>query len=153
MASRKLKEGNLARIDLSDNTTVFARVLSHSQAAFYAARFPSESTIDLSNIYKSEVLFKIAVMNYAFNKNWKIVDHQPLEANLKEPNEYFIKDVIDGSFSIYRSSDGSFRPSSYEQCKNLECAAVWDPHHVESRLVDYFAGRPNIWLESVRAKP
>jgi hypothetical protein len=153
MASSKLKEGNLARIDLPDGTSVFCRVISDSQAAFYSARFPTSGEIDLELVYQSAVLFKIGVMDYAFKKHWPIVDYRPLEPDLKLPVRSFIKDPISGAFSIYSSLDGSIRASTYEECKDLEATAGWDPHHVESRLIDHFAGRPNIWVESLRAKP
>jgi hypothetical protein len=33
----------------------------------------------------------------------------------------------------------------------LDCAAVWSAFHVESRLDDHFAGRPNGWAERLSA--
>lgn len=46
----------------------------------------------------------------------------------------------------------SLQPMNYELCKELEREAVWNPEHVESRLDDYYFGRPNKWVESLKAK-
>ena len=54
-------------------------------------------------------------------------------------------------FSIYE--DGKIRSASKEECLGLERAAVWEPSHVEERIVDYYAGRKNQWLESLKLKP
>ena len=84
---------------------------------------------------------------------WPVVDFRPLESELASPVEYFIKDRLTGQYSVYRSSDGHTRESTYEECKTLEAAAVWEAEHVEDRLRDYFAGRPNVWAEQLRATP
>ena len=34
-------------------------------------------------------------------------------------------------------------PASPSEIEGLECAAMWEPHHVEERLRDHFAGVPN----------
>jgi hypothetical protein len=39
-----------------------------------------------------------------------------------------------------------------QECIGLEREAVWSPEHVEARLEDYCAGRPNIYAESLKPK-
>jgi len=39
-----------------------------------------------------------------------------------------------------------------QECIGLEREAVWSPEHVESRLEDYYADRPNIFAESLKPK-
>lgn len=84
---------------------------------------------------------------------WPVVDYRPLEPELLSPVDYFIKDRLTGQYSIYRSSDGHTRESNFEECKGLEAAAAWEAEHVEDRLRDHFAGRPNAWAEQLRAVP
>ena len=62
-----------------------------------------------------------------------------------------MQDVITKEFSIYHQ--GNILPATYEEIKNLECAAVWEPEHVEDRLRDYFSGVPNVWVEDLKPKP
>ena len=52
--------------------------------------------------------------------------------------------------SAYESSTGTETPLTFEEADRLECAAVWDPEHVEDRLRDYFSGVPNKWWASMR---
>jgi hypothetical protein len=93
-------------------------------------------------------------MKSAFvSARWPKVDYRALEPELATPTDYFMKDKQTGRFSIYRSSDGSTRDSTYDECKGLEAAAVWEPEHVEDRLRDHFAGRPNRWVGQLQAAP
>jgi hypothetical protein len=75
------------------------------------------------------------------------------EADLASP-VFFKKDPINGALSIYVSDAESGlsheRPATKSEIEGLECAAVWDPQHVEDRLRDHFAGRTNKWVESLR---
>jgi hypothetical protein len=38
------------------------------------------------------------------------------------------------------------------ECIGLEREAVWSPEHIESRILDTYAGRPNIYAESLQPK-
>ena len=148
------KEGALLRVDLSDGTDAFARVLRNSQLAFYGVRVPHAAHIDLTKVYESEILFIVTVMKSVLTSGrWGVVDSRPLGDDLLAPNEYYLKDALTGRFSVYRSTDGSSRDSTLEECKYLEAAAVWESGHLEERLRDYFEGRHNQWAEQLRAKP
>jgi len=66
---------------------------------------------------------------------------------------FYKQDAITGRLALYHSTFASTnweRPASREECAGLEAAAVWEPEHVEDRLRDHFAGRPNKWVESLR---
>jgi len=141
------------RIHLGDGYDAFARVLANSQIAVYAHRVAHGSDVLSSVVYQSPVLFIVTVMKSAFSGKWPEVDHNALEPSLEAPVEYFQKDRFTGTYSVYRSSDGSTRPSTYEECKGLEAAAVWEADQVESRLRDYFAGRSNPFVEQIKATP
>lgn len=93
-------------------------------------------------------------MKAAFTSGrWQVVGFRSLEPELSSPVEYFMKDRLTGRYSIYRSSDGHTRESTFEECKVLEAAAAWEAEHVEDRLRDYFSGRPNAWAEQLKAAP
>jgi len=152
MGKRIPKEGTLLRINLADGSDTFARVLGQSQMAFYDQRIQHDEPINLSQVYESRILFVVTVMKSTLTSGrWKVVDHLPLEADLLKPREYFIKDRMTGRYSVYQSSIGSVRDSTFAECENLEPAAVWEPEHVEDRLRDHFAGRQNRWVEQLKA--
>ncbi|MEI7895193.1 MAG: hypothetical protein WCI05_19005, partial [Myxococcales bacterium] len=58
--------------------------------------------------------------------------------------------AISGNLSLYRA--GTERPATREACVGLERAAVWSAEHVESRLSDQLAQRPNKWAEQAHLK-
>lgn len=68
---------------------------------------------------------------------WKVVGHK----GFKNADEAWappkcVIDKITGKGSIYYK--GEIRSCSYDECKNLEIAAVWDRHHV----IDMLMGNP-----------
>lgn len=151
MATRKPREGSLLRISLGDGTDAFARVLPNSQVAVYQYRV-SQGDAPPSGVLGSRPLWKLTVMKSALiSGRWQVVDVQPLEPELAMPVEYFMKDQLTGRYSVYRSSDGHTRDSTFEECKGLEAAAVWEAEHIEDRLRDYFAVRPSSWAEQLKA--
>ena len=72
--------------------------------------------------------------------------------NREEPF-FYKQDAITGRLTLYHSSLAQTnweRTASLAECEALESAAVWEPDHVEDRLRDHYAGRPNRWVESLR---
>ena len=145
----KPREGSYFSIKLQDGQYAFGRVLKHPVCAFYD--LSSDRVIEIQDIAKAPILFKIWVMDSAFKKaNWRLMDHQPLEAPLKERVWCCKYDSISRAYSIY--SEGEEHVSTRDACRELEPAAVWSADHVEDRLVDHFRGVPNKWYESLRVK-
>jgi hypothetical protein len=90
-------------------------------------------------------------MNYSVTDGiWPIIGHEPLSQELLQEPLLCKKDAITGQLTIYRDSTGEEISATQEQCEKLEIAAVWEPSHVEDRLRDHFAGRPNKWANSLR---
>jgi hypothetical protein len=52
--------------------------------------------------------------------------------------------------SLYEK--GQIRPATKKECIGLEREAAWDPTHVEDRIRDYYAGRKNKWVESLKIR-
>lgn len=91
-------------------------------------------------------------MNHAVTGGrWKRVGHKSLSDAEARPPAKFIRDrLTPGRYRIYE--DGKMREATRKECEGLEAAAVWEPEHVEDRLRDHYAGRPNKWVESLRLK-
>lgn len=142
--------GNVVRIDLGDDTHTYAHVLHEPLLAFYDIRTSQEATLD--EILDREVLFKIWVMNSAITSGrWPVVGHAEVPPELAERQWFCKQDSIDPR-KLMLYSDGEELPATFEECEKLERAAVWSPEHVEDRLRDRFAGRPNKWVESLKIR-
>jgi hypothetical protein len=109
-------------------------------------------------IVAAAVLFRIDVMASATaSARWPTIGVEPLSDEEDGRGELFFKhDPITGKLSLYREDRATretfSRPATFEECENLERAAVWSANHVEDRLRDHFAGQPNPWFESLRPK-
>lgn len=141
--------GDVIAIALGDGTSSYGRVLQEPLIAFYDLR--SEEILPFEGVLSSPIAFVLFVMNYPITHGiWPVLGSAPLAGSLLDEPLFFERDSISGALTIYRNSTGEDIPATREQCKNLECAAVWDPSHMVSRLQDHFAGRPNKWVESLR---
>ena len=90
-------------------------------------------------------------MKYAIGKkHWPVIGNVELDSDLEKQPAFYMFNIISKKFSHYTNSIET--EAGLEQCKGLECAAVWDPKHIESRLIDLKNGIPNIWEESLKAE-
>jgi hypothetical protein len=107
----------------------------------------------INEITSKPILFRIWIMNHAVTRGrWSVIGHAPVPDKLLDSPWFFKEDPISGKLSLTQLGAGDEIPATLAQCKALECAAVWDPEHVEDRLRDHFAGRPNKWVESLRVR-
>jgi hypothetical protein len=147
--TQKRTIGDVVQVPLEDGWHSYAQVLPEASFAFYDARVESDLPVD--DIVKRPILFIVPVMEYAVKKGgWPIVGHVMPGQVVKSPPR-FIQDALNKNhFEIYEN--GETRPATREECIGLERAAVWDPTHVQSRLLDHYAGRVNKWVESLKIR-
>lgn len=142
-------EGDIIEVPLPGGFYAYARVLKNPLMGFYALR--SSTPASREEILNAPILFKVWVMNSALTSGrWKIVGHAALEEEHKVSPCFFKQDAISKKLSLYR--EGIEQPATFDECKDLERAAVWSAEHVESRLDDELSGRANKWKESLRPK-
>ncbi len=149
----RIKEGAFFEIALTNGKFSYGRILGKANYAFYNIYSDSRITnIDL--IRNNKVIFNVGVYNDAITKNrWKTIGLTELEQGLKKIPLEFIQDDFElNQFEIYDPNTGDMRPAKKAECIGLERAAVWEPEHVEERIIDYFEGRPNKWFESLKIK-
>src|SRR5690606_29009893 len=139
--------GAIFKLDLEGGYHTYGRILGKSNYAFYNKRTKDEVK-DMREIIDSPILFIVAVYNSAITKGrWEKVGKMPLEDHLKTLPFKFIQDQIEpDKFRLYNPNTGEMTPTTKDQCEGLEAAAVWEAEHVEERIRDYFAGRPNKWV-------
>lgn len=145
--------GAVVRIDLGNGYYCFARILEHSTFAFYDY-LSKEKETEISLIISKPILFILAVYNDIITHGrWEKIGKYELEKELLTLPLEFIQDPINLSkFSLYNPNTGEMIDAKKEDCYGLECAAVWDAEHVEDRIRDHYAGKPNIWLEQLKIK-
>lgn len=131
----------------------YAQILQSKGCAFFNLERikPLE---DYSILLNAPVLFIIAVYHDVITKGkWVKVGEMKIREGLKTEPYQFIQDTLNSdSFELYNPNTGEIIPATKEEAKGLECAAVWEAEHVESRLRDYYAGKPNVWVQQLAIK-
>jgi hypothetical protein len=145
-----LDEGTFIRIPLADGTFGYGRVLGNPYIAFYDFR-TAEPSSDLDEIESQPVLFTQAVRLFKYDR-WANLGKRKLTGEVAKPVVRFMQDLADYRQCTIYDSDGMSRDATPEECIGLERAAVWDPHHIEERLLDHFEGRPNPFEEHARVR-
>lgn len=105
-----------------------------------------------SEIEEKELLFSVWVMAYAVRKGGWVKVGFTDKFDATPEARFFKQDLISGRLTAYRDADGHESPIDFDTAAKMEAAAVWDPEHIEDRLRDHFAGRPNKWVESLRPR-
>jgi hypothetical protein len=142
--------GDIVEIPLGEGRYAYARILEEGVFAIYDSI--EKSKLPAEQVISKVVLFRIPVMAHAVKSGrWPIVGRAPLEPSMQPITEFFMQDTLNpAKIEIYRH--GETRPATRDEVRGLERAAVWDPSHVEDRIRDHFAGRPNKWFDSLRLK-
>jgi hypothetical protein len=144
---RRATPGNVIKIVLSDGSHTYARELRHPFVAVYDARDVSET--DVAQIVKRPILFVVAVHDSAFS-GWKKVAFQPLEEGEAEVPLRFMQNIADPNKCRIVDGNGVAREATPDECEGLERVAVWDPEHVDERLLAHFRGEPSQFVESLK---
>ena len=142
--------GNIVEIKLPEGWA-YGKAVAFPLMAFFPLR--QKKLADVSELLSEHFAFRIWVMKYAIGKNgWPLIGNLPVTSEESAEQWFSKKDRISGRLTKYRGGDGKEIAATVQDCAGLECAAVWDPVHVESRLQDEFAGRPSVIVESLKAK-
>jgi hypothetical protein len=147
------KEGSFIEIVLPNGKYAYGRILPKADFAFYDL-YADEQVTDFEKIEKNEILFIVAVYKDAITKGrWKKIGYKELEPKLSVLPLKFIEDGLNpGVYEIYNPNTGGITPTTKDKCIGLERSAVWEPGHVEERIVDHFEGKTNRWVEQLKLK-
>ena len=139
--------GSVHAVPLAGSVFAFCIALPEADFAFFdhlshKAELPE-------HLLKTSTLFRVAVHKSAWSRGrWPRVGLLTVPPELLAPVPTFMRDALKpDEYSIYLN--GTITRATREECLGLERTAVWDPEHVESRLSDHFAGRPNVWVQQL----
>ena len=145
-------------IPLGNGRRGFGRDLG-LETEFYDREASESDNVDVRELDGTPIAFRVSVMNYAFKttSSWRVIGVLPVGEDEPRSSRKFKQDALTGALMIYWEDreKGPWReePATLEDCAGLECAAVWDPGHIEDRLRDHFAGLPNQWVMSLAIDP
>jgi hypothetical protein len=145
--------GAIVRISLGDQSPryAFAQMLDEPEYAFFDAF--GDADVPPSNLVERPVLFRLWVMRAGHSGGrWLKVTSGAVGDELAEPVARFKQDPIKPSVIRLTFNGEEGEPVSVQQCEGLERAAVWEPEHVEDRLRDHLAQRPNKWVQSLKPR-
>ncbi len=100
----------------------------------------SEPIEDPLRVDERPILFRQAVRGAGA---WTDIGWRALTGESAKPVVRFMQDLTDFRKCTLFDSAGMERIVTPQDCVGVERAAVWEPRHIEARLLDYFQGRPN----------
>lgn len=144
------KPGSVYAIRLSDGDYAFGQVCAGGDFAFFdwkAATPPPE----IETVVEHAVAFRIPVaVDAPAAGHWELIGSAVLHGALSLPGRYKHRPV--GSPQVFLYTEGRSVPSSEDEVKGFEVLATWFSNHVEQRLEDHFAGRPNKYAQSLELR-
>lgn len=145
-----LRIGTFLRIPLDDGSFGYGRVLANPYIAFYDYRTAAPES-DLTALASKPILF-IQSVRLVDSARWVNIGAMDLEGDAAKPVVRFMQDLADFRECTIFDTAGMERKATPEDCIGLERAAVWEPHHIEQRLLDTFTGRSNAIEEHLRVR-
>ncbi|WP_407673553.1 Imm26 family immunity protein [Paludisphaera rhizosphaerae] len=138
---QKWTRGAVVTVPLGDGFHTYAQMLEDPEYAFFDCK--TQDALPAVTVVSRPLLFRLWVMRYAHSTGrWPKIGVAPILTTLQEPVWRYNQDPLRPQ-DIRITFDGCNGPlGSLTDCEGLECAAVWDPEHVESRLKSHYAGVP-----------
>ena len=152
MKRQKIKKGAIVKIPFDQQFHTYGRLLIKPYIEIYDFKTETD-VLKMDEIIAKPVLFTLCVFDHAITSGrWEIIGTTMLDDAVANIPKQFLQDV--GNYQKCRliDADGNITAASIEECRELERSAVWEPEHIEDRIRDYYAGKPNIWVESLKLK-
>jgi len=142
--------GGVVQIPLSDGKIAYGVMLSKFP---YWAFYPQTTEFGEDGAALGAPIFVVAVTKAAYSRGrWGKITMRLPESALPAIPLFVRQDSMRPSHCITVDANGNETPISVEEAKAFERSAVWAAEHIEDRLEDHYAGRPNKWAESLRVK-
>lgn len=146
MKRQQMTIGAILEIRINSDYFVYAQIIPTRVCAFFDFR-TAEPLKDLNILLSKPILYILAVYNDVITRGeWLKVGKLPVREDLMTRPYTYIWDMIGKRYELYNPNTGKITPSTKEECRGLEVTAVWDRHHVEDRIRDYYNGVPCKWI-------
>jgi hypothetical protein len=140
--------GGVLRVPLPDDHVAYAVMLAVSP---YIAFFGADEGLAEHRPPDRQPLFVVAVQKNAYSTGgWGRILFRVPEEDLPQIPSFFRQDAMRLEDCEIVTARGGTRKATPAECVGLERSAVWAAPHIESRLLDHFASRPNAFVESMR---
>jgi hypothetical protein len=147
MAVQRRTVGSVIEIPV-DDFVVHAQILPETDIVVFDSKTLDNPSVKA--ILTRTVLFRVAANHDAIlDGRWRKVGKGPLAPEHSKPVPRFIQDPLASEkFEIYLGGD--IRPATRDDCAGLDRCAVWAVPHIEDRIRDHYAGKPNVWVEQMK---
>lgn len=160
MATIRFIAGSILRVLLPSGRTAYGVMLEpRPYMAFYAADDADEADQDTAppdpaRLAEQFPLFIVAAYKSAYAAGGWGTPVGRLQTDALPPiPDLFRQDALNpANCVIIDASEVHVRKATPQECTGLERNAVWEASHIESRLDDAYAGRPNDFVESLKVK-
>jgi len=152
MKRQKWTIGAIVKIPIHNNRFSYGQLLDKSSIAIFDINSSKEYSIQ--EILKSKTLFIVAIFNNIISTGrWQKIGKADLKEDFKILPLKFIQDNLNPIiFELYNPNTGEITKAGRGDCIGLERAAVWAAEHVESRIMDHFSRRENVWVQQLKIK-
>ncbi|RKS73202.1 hypothetical protein BZB76_3892 [Actinomadura pelletieri DSM 43383] len=150
--------GGVLKVVTESGDVAYAVFMRKSSTAFYAEAALTEVRREGRRrryVFTGPPLFITWVANAAYAKGrWGRVLGKVHPDDLPDDPVYFRQDsvTLEHCWLVDHRTGLDIRPADPHECVGLEPAAAWDDIHVESRITDHYAGRPNDFFEITKVE-
>lgn len=149
----RFRAGGVLEISLNEGGPGYGLMLSRfPYHAFYLAK-SIDKAARARRPPAGHPLFIVSVHRSAYSTGrWGAVLYQVTDGDLPSIPLFFRQNVMNPRDCEIVDAAGNSMPATPEECVGLERSAVWSAEHIEERLIDYAAGRPNQYVRSMAVK-
>ena len=142
--------GGVLKVPLPGKEVAYAVMLAvFPYVAFYGA---DDGLVDRKPPI-GKPLFVVSVQKNTYSSgNWGPVLFRLSDEDLPQIPSFYRQNVMRLDDCEIVDASGATRRASPAECIGLERSAVWASVHIERRLQDHYANKPNVFLESMRLK-
>ena len=154
MGKQRITEGAILEIKIENHYYVYAQILTKGLGYAFFDFKSTQRLADFTVLKDTKILFIVMVYSDVITQGrWFKVGKLPIREGLVVQPMKFIQDSLNlEKFELYNPNNGEITPATKQEVLGLECAAVWEAEHVESRIRDYYEGKLNIWVEKFKIK-
>lgn len=141
MSTVRYTSGGVLKITTPNGNSAWGVMLpTRPYMAFYR-----DGAVDVgAGKINQDPIFIIAVYNIAYKTGrWGKIETRIASETLPPVPPVFRQDALKPTVFTIQYPDGSSKKATPDECAGLERDAVWDAEHIEERIDDFYADRPN----------